>query len=79
MSGAKKKIRVAFKDGLMSDSQSLDSKDKSKQKDLSKIVERQRIEKLNAMYIKNLEAQAQRKLLYKSLDFTRAVKNPLDG
>ena len=79
MSGAKKKIRVAFKDGLMSDSQSLDSKDKSKQKDLSKIVERQRIEKLNAMYIKNLEAQAQRKLLYKSLDLTRAVKNPLDG
>ena len=79
MSGAKKKIRVAFKDGLMSDSQSLDSKDKSKQKSSSKIVERQRIEKLNAMYIKNLEAQAQRKLLYKSLDLTRAVKNPLDG
>lgn len=31
------------------------------------------------MYIKNLEAQAQRKLLYKNLDLTRTVRNPVDG
>ena len=31
------------------------------------------------MYIKNLEAHAQKKLLYKSLDLSKAVKNPVDG
>lgn len=74
-----KKNKIKFKDGNQSDSNSQDSKDQKKNSFTSKIAERQRIEKLNAMYIKNLEAQAQKKLLYKSLDLSKTVKNPVDG
>lgn len=80
MGAAKKKNKIKFQGGNAScDSGSLDSQSINKQQFERKVAERKRIEKLNAMYIKSLEAHSQRKLLYKSLDLTRAIKNPIDG